>query len=151
MISYYSKDLLKKDDALQKFIVALKATIFIMKRKAFTFLQTQMTKEETFLNLKEKDLSISCDVSQGLSFIEDSISESNLQVKLSPYRVEVGVIKISSKNNREFHIRDKLISSRELVDISEYQLLDQTVSSLFKKIKQDGKRRNQEKSYKQLN
>jgi len=63
----------------------------------------------------------------------------------------VGVIKISSKNNREFHIRDKLISSRELVDISEYQLLDQTVSSLFKKIKQDGKRRNQEKSYKQLN
>ncbi len=94
MISYYSKDLPVKNDALQVFIVALKAIIFIMKRQAAVFLQAQLAKEETFL--KEKDLNISCDVSQGLSFIEDSISESNLQVKLSPYTVEVRDIKISS-------------------------------------------------------
>ncbi len=50
MISYYSKDLPVKDDALQAFIVALKATIFIMKRQAAVFLQTQMAKEETFLS-----------------------------------------------------------------------------------------------------
>jgi hypothetical protein len=122
MISHYSNSLPEKNSALQVFIVALKALLFIMKRQAVVFLQTQMSKEETFL--KEKDLSISCDVSQGLSFIEDSISESNLQVKPSPYTVEVRDILISSKNNRELHNRDKVTSSHELVDISESQLLD---------------------------
>jgi hypothetical protein len=122
MISHYSNSLPEKNSALQVFIVALKALLFIMKRQAVVFLQTQMSKEETFL--KEKDLSISCDVSQGLSFIEDSISESNLQVKPSPYTVEVHDILISSKNNRELHNRDKVTSSHELVDISESQLLD---------------------------
>jgi hypothetical protein len=122
MISHYSNSFPEKNSALQVFIVALKALLFIMKRQAVVFLQTQMSKEETFL--KEKDLSISCDVSQGLSFIEDSISESNLQVKPSPYTVEVRDILISSKNNRELHNRDKVTSSHELVDISESQLLD---------------------------
>jgi len=154
MISYYSKPMPAKLNALQVFIVALKATIFIMKRQAAVFLQTQMASPEFNFSKKEKlNLSISCDVSQGLSFIEDSVSESNLQVKpLNPYTVEVHDIIISSKNNRELHNRDNNgTSARELVD-PQSQLLDKSVSSLFKKIKEGGKRRSHvEKSYKLLN
>lgn len=65
--------------------------------------------------------------------------------------MEIRDIKLSSINNREFHNRVIITSSRELVDISENQLLDQTAISLFKKLKQDGKRRNHMKKSKLLN
>ena len=46
-----------------------------MKRKAILWIQIKNSKES---QSKEKDLSNSGDMSVGLSFIEDSVSENNL-------------------------------------------------------------------------
>lgn len=51
-----------------------------MKRQVFTFLRMQMMnpKEAKEENSKEKDVNLSCEISEKLSFIEDSVSEINL-------------------------------------------------------------------------